>query len=464
MRKLLLSMLLLGASLASHATCAKTTVADTVYYATGDVLNGTIKVTNPMTITGADGCVVPANTVQTINVIGGALSIALIPNAGANPSGTYYKAEYHVSSAVATETWIVPSGGGPVGLATVRSLSPPVPTAMISASQLTAPSPCSPSQFFQWNGSSWGCAAVTAGVASFNGRNGAVVPTAGDYTASQVTNAESTANKDAASGYAGLDGSSKLTGSQQVYGTIANTAAQGNDARITGAEQAANKDAASGYAGLDSGTKLKCSEMPALTGGVTAAGGTCATTLSNVNLASQVTGVLPPANGGTQAYPYFYSWCFLPCGVNGSQNSSIGVANRLWVFQMVVPAAMTISKVTVRIVTGSAASVNDVGLYDTNKNLVANTGGFSTAAALTTDTVNLAQGTVSLPAGTYYFGMCASDTTSTLLKSSVAADVIFNSAGRVGIAGNSCTAGVLPSTIGTITVGSNAAVNTAVFE
>jgi hypothetical protein len=39
--------------------------------------------------------------------------------------------------------------------------------------------------------------------------------------------------RNAASGYAGLDGSSKLTGTQQVYGTAANTACQGNDARLS---------------------------------------------------------------------------------------------------------------------------------------------------------------------------------------------------------------------------------------
>lgn len=38
--------------------------------------------------------------------------------------------------------------------------------------------------------------------------------------------------KDAASGYPGLDGSSKLTGSQQKYGIVANTACEGNDARL----------------------------------------------------------------------------------------------------------------------------------------------------------------------------------------------------------------------------------------
>lgn len=41
--------------------------------------------------------------------------------------------------------------------------------------------------------------------------------------------------RNAASGYAGLDGSSKLTGSQQAYGSGANTAAEGNDGRLSDA-------------------------------------------------------------------------------------------------------------------------------------------------------------------------------------------------------------------------------------
>ena len=41
--------------------------------------------------------------------------------------------------------------------------------------------------------------------------------------------------KNATNGYVGLDGSSKLTGSQQVYGSAANTAAEGNDSRLSDA-------------------------------------------------------------------------------------------------------------------------------------------------------------------------------------------------------------------------------------
>jgi hypothetical protein len=41
--------------------------------------------------------------------------------------------------------------------------------------------------------------------------------------------------KNAASGYAGLDGSTKLAGTQQTYGAIANTACEGNDSRLSDA-------------------------------------------------------------------------------------------------------------------------------------------------------------------------------------------------------------------------------------
>ena len=46
---------------------------------------------------------------------------------------------------------------------------------------------------------------------------------------------EDVANKDAANGYAGLSAATKLSGSQQTYGTLANTACEGNDARLSDA-------------------------------------------------------------------------------------------------------------------------------------------------------------------------------------------------------------------------------------
>lgn len=56
----------------------------------------------------------------------------------------------------------------------------------------------------------------------------------------------------------GLTGGGDLSADRSLavaYGTAAGTAAQGNDSRITGAEQAANKGAASGYMGLDASSR-----------------------------------------------------------------------------------------------------------------------------------------------------------------------------------------------------------------
>ena len=54
-----------------------------------------------------------------------------------------------------------------------------------------------------------------------------------DVVEANLSTVEFAANKNSASGYVGLDGSSKITGSQQTYGTGANTACEGNDARLS---------------------------------------------------------------------------------------------------------------------------------------------------------------------------------------------------------------------------------------
>jgi len=72
---------------------------------------------------------------------------------------------------------------------------------------------------------------------------------------------------------------SKITGLVADLGTLA----AGISALTTGlgsAELTANKDAASGYAGLDSGGKLKAAEFPAFTGDVSKAAGSLATVVA----------------------------------------------------------------------------------------------------------------------------------------------------------------------------------------
>lgn len=86
-----------------------------------------------------------------------------------------------------------------------------------------------------FNGTNWVRLATAAGFLK-----GGAAPAYSAIAQADVTNLvsdlaakEATANKNAAGGYAGLDGSSKITGSQQTYGTASNTACQGNDARLS---------------------------------------------------------------------------------------------------------------------------------------------------------------------------------------------------------------------------------------
>ncbi len=63
----------------------------------------------------------------------------------------------------------------------------------------------------------------------------------------------------------GLTGGGDLSANRTIsasFGVIAGTVAQGNDARITGAEQTTNKGAASGYAPLDGSSKVPIANLP----------------------------------------------------------------------------------------------------------------------------------------------------------------------------------------------------------
>lgn len=82
--------------------------------------------------------------------------------------------------------------------------------------------------------STGGGSGTVTSIATSSPLSGGTITTSGTLS---CPTCEVTTNKNSASGYAGLDGSSKLNGAQQVYGTTANTAAQGNDSRITGAVQ-----------------------------------------------------------------------------------------------------------------------------------------------------------------------------------------------------------------------------------
>ena len=97
-----------------------TTVSDTVYRADSTPAGGTLLISWP-TFTTASGAAVAAGSSSTTLGSGGALSVALIPNANATPSGIVYTVVYQLDDGtVKTEYWIVPTSS-PATLAQVRT-------------------------------------------------------------------------------------------------------------------------------------------------------------------------------------------------------------------------------------------------------------------------------------------------------------------------------------------------------
>lgn len=99
---------------------ATTTVADTVYMADGSAAAGTLIITWPAFVT-AGGNAVAGGTVNVTLGANGALSVNLVPNAGATPAGVYYTVVYQLGpDEVRTEYWVVPTTS-PATLAQVRT-------------------------------------------------------------------------------------------------------------------------------------------------------------------------------------------------------------------------------------------------------------------------------------------------------------------------------------------------------
>lgn len=93
-----------------------------------------------------------------------------------------------------------------------------------------------------------GCPGTSSGgaVSSVFTRTGAVTATSGDYTAAQVTNAESTANKNAASGYVGLTSASNFPAKYENIPVSAPTGGGGSYTILAGDMGTIMKDTNSG--------------------------------------------------------------------------------------------------------------------------------------------------------------------------------------------------------------------------
>jgi hypothetical protein len=122
----------------SFAQVATTTVQDTVYRADGTVAGGSVLISWGAFTTAA-GSAVPAGTTSVTIGSGGLLTVALAPNAGANPMGSYYTAVYHLNDgSTSREYWVVPAavaGGGPARLSAIRNTVLPASVAMQTVSQ-----------------------------------------------------------------------------------------------------------------------------------------------------------------------------------------------------------------------------------------------------------------------------------------------------------------------------------------
>ena len=109
-----------GAAPVPQNGVASTTVADTVYLADGTTAQGNLIIQWPAFVT-ASGTAVAGGTSNVALGANGALSVALVPNAGASPAGVYYTVVYQLGPGEArTEYWVVPTTS-PANLAAVRT-------------------------------------------------------------------------------------------------------------------------------------------------------------------------------------------------------------------------------------------------------------------------------------------------------------------------------------------------------
>jgi hypothetical protein len=104
----------------AHAGPAKTVIADVVYRADGSAAAGSMIITW-LDFTSADGYAVAAGNMTLAIGAGGAISVALVPNAGSTPAGTFYKVVYKLDDGTtSTEYWSVPSAS-PTTIGAIRT-------------------------------------------------------------------------------------------------------------------------------------------------------------------------------------------------------------------------------------------------------------------------------------------------------------------------------------------------------
>ena len=117
----LLAFLLMGLSTTWSQAPNTTTISDVVYRADGNVAGGTLLISWP-TFSTALGQAVAAGKKSVTLGSGGTLTVALVPNTGTTPAGTFYTVVYQLDDGtVKTEFWTVTSTS-PTTIAAVRTI------------------------------------------------------------------------------------------------------------------------------------------------------------------------------------------------------------------------------------------------------------------------------------------------------------------------------------------------------
>ncbi|MGH9671446.1 MAG: hypothetical protein ACRD3A_15185 [Terriglobales bacterium] len=99
---------------------ATTTISDVIYRADGSTAAGTLLITWPA-FTTADNRAVPAGSLSLAIGPFGAINLALVPNQGATPPGTYYKVVLKLNDGTTSEEfWVVPTLS-PTTISAIRS-------------------------------------------------------------------------------------------------------------------------------------------------------------------------------------------------------------------------------------------------------------------------------------------------------------------------------------------------------
>jgi hypothetical protein len=94
----LLGLLALGLGVARGQGLPTTTISDVVYRADGTLAGGTLLISWPTFSTSSGQSVAAGRTSVTL-ASGGVLSVALVPNTGSTPAGTFYTVVYQLDDA-----------------------------------------------------------------------------------------------------------------------------------------------------------------------------------------------------------------------------------------------------------------------------------------------------------------------------------------------------------------------------